>query len=71
MASKTPVAIQTLVVRWFGRPLLRSLVEIAIRIAVPFLTFFSGNGGSKFRKKFEKFREQTLAISTASGCVLR
>ena len=46
---------------------MRSLVEIAIRIAVPFLTFFSGNGGSKFRKKFEKFREQTFAISTALG----
>jgi len=31
-----------------GRPLLRSLGEIAIWIAIPSLASFSGNGGAKF-----------------------
>ena len=57
---RLPWRSKTFVIRWFGRPLLRSLVEIAIRIAVPFLTFFSGNGGSKFQKSLRNFGNRHL-----------
>jgi hypothetical protein len=43
-----PVVGQDICCADSGRPLLRSLGEIAIWIAIPSLTSFSGNGGAKF-----------------------
>jgi hypothetical protein len=55
------VAIQDICIRWFGRPLLRPLGEIAIweRLVFPSLTFL-----------LRKLRSEVLENLELNGCVL-
>src|SRR5438128_7659875 len=54
-AVTTPVAIQGICSRWFGRPLLRSLGEIGIRIGVSISHLLLRELRSEVPKKVKKF----------------